>query len=230
MLKEYYREGRINSIWQSLHTTSGQRDVLELYEAIIQRDVTDPATFFEWNSWRAMIALDECRDIKSYMTMDDNLQPVDCARGNVPDILVEFDNYVVAVEVTLSTGRRQYMTETEPVTFHVGKCQHEENKKRKVYGLFIAPKINEHTANYFLQYVSALEVPGYGNVIVVPFDLDRWKDVLCFANSIGHLRSHALGELLASIENAAKNSNNVYEWLNSFPFVINEWKDNIRVA
>ncbi|GAG98749.1 unnamed protein product, partial [marine sediment metagenome] len=120
ILREYYREGKENLLWRYLHKPSGQKDVLELYEAIIQRDVTDPATFFEWNSWRAMIALDKCKNITPYMTMDDNLQPVHCARGNVPDLVVEFDNYVVAVEVTLTRGRRQYMTETEPVTFHVG--------------------------------------------------------------------------------------------------------------
>ncbi|GAH05409.1 unnamed protein product, partial [marine sediment metagenome] len=56
----------------------------------------------------------------------------------------------------------------------------EEKKKRKVYGLFIAPKINEHAAHYFLQYYSALKVPNYGNVVIIPFDLDKWIDILSF--------------------------------------------------
>jgi len=229
-LRDYYREGRENSMFRFLNTRKGQSEILELYEAIMQRDVTDPPAFFEWNSWRAMIALDKCKAIKSYMTMDDNLQPVDCAKGNVPDILVEFDNYVVAVEVTLTTGRTQYKSETEPVTFHVGKCQYEEKKsrnKRKVYGLFIAPQINKYAAHYFWQYIEKIEVPDFGNVIVIPFDLGKWIDVLCFANSIGRLQTHALGELLSSIEETAKNSSNVDEWLNSFSPAINKWKDKI---
>ncbi|MFC1739134.1 AlwI family type II restriction endonuclease [Planctomycetota bacterium] len=228
---KHYREAKRWSIFQFLHTTGGQRDVLDVYDAITHREVHDPPTFFEWNNWRAMIALDRCTRINAYMMMDDELQPVNCARGNVPDILVEFDKYVVAVEVTLSSGRRQYMTETEPVTFHVGKCQHEENyngNKRKVYGLFIAPKINKHTAQYFLQYIDSLEVPDYGNVTVIPFDLVQWIDILSFANSISCLKTHQLGELLASIEDASKNSSDVDEWLNSFPISINKWKNYVK--
>ena len=165
------------------------------------------------------------------MIMDDEVQPVNCAGGNVPDILVEFDDYLVAVEVTLSSGRRQYATETEPVTFHVGRCQHEEamtGRKRKVYGLFIAPQINIHAANHYMQHIKILEVPGFGHVTVIPFELETWLDVLSFANSIGSLRTHALGRLLGSLENSAKDSSNVEKWLTSFHSSIEEWKSHIH--
>lgn len=229
-LNKYYRKAKRYSITQFLRTPTGQRDVLELYEAIIARDVTDPATFFEWNSWRAMIALDDCKDIKSYMEMDDQLQPVDCARGKVPDILIDFDSYIVAMEVTLSHGRRQYMTETEPVTFHVGKCQHDEKLKgtnRKVYGLFMAPQIDRYAAHFFWQYISKIQVPDYGYVTVVPFDLESWTDILRFANSVGYLRKHSLGRLLGSIANLGKNTGDADEWLNSFPSAIEAWKSYV---
>lgn len=229
-LKKFYRKAKRYSITQFLRTPTGQRDVLELYEAITARDVTDPATFFEWNSWRAMIALDDCKDIISYMKMDDQLQPVDYARGKVPDILIDFDSYIVAMEVTLTHGRRQYMTETEPVTFHVGKCQHDEKSKgtnRKVYGLFVAPQIHRHAAHYFWQYISKIQVPDYGYVTVVPFELDSWTDILRFANSINYLRTHSLGRLLGSIESLGKNASDADEWLNSFPSAIEAWKSYI---
>ena len=229
-LKKLYRKAKRNSITKFLRTPKGQKDVFELYEAIIAKDVTDPSTFFEWNSWRAMIALDDCKDIVSYMKMDDQLQPVDCARGNVPDILIDFDSYIVAMEVTLTHGRRQYFTETEPVTFHVGKCQHDEKSRgtnRKVYGLFVAPQINKHTANYLWQYISRMTVPDYGYVTVVPFNLDVWTDILRFANSFGYLRKHALGRLLGSIESLGKDAGDVEEWLNSFTSAIEAWKSYI---
>jgi len=230
ILRDYYRQIKENSITQLLRTTKGQQDVLELYEAIIEKDVTDPATFFEWNSWRAMIVLDDCTSIKSYMKMDDQMQPVNCAGGNVPDILVEFVDYIVAVEVTLSKGRRQYFTEPEPVTYHVGKCQQREKDSgtnRKVYGLFIAPTIEINAANHFLQHVKILKVPECGNVTVIPFSLEQWIDILSFANSVGYLRSHALGELLGSLENTAMEIDDVHNWLESFPSTINTWKTKV---
>ena len=229
-LTELYRALSGKQMETYLKTPSGQQDVLDFYESIVHYEVADPATFFEWNTWRAMIALDESQEIRPYLKLDDSLQPVDCARGNTADIVAEFKNYAVAIEVTLTSGRRQYMTETEPVTFHVGRCQDEENRKgrkRKVYGLFIAPNISKHTANYFWQYVSKLEVPDYGNVTVVPIDLVTWKDILLFANSIGYLRDHALGDLLAAIEKSATDSNKYDTWLSSIPKLIETWKGQL---
>jgi hypothetical protein len=229
-LRELYRRLAESSITGFLRSPEGQRDVLEFYETIIHREVADPATFFEWNTWRAMIALDDAERIIPYLKMDDTLQPVDCARGNRPDILVEFGDYLLAVEVTLTSGRRQYITETEPVTFHVGKCQHEENiskKGRKVYGLFIAPNIHKHTAHYFHQYIQKMEVPDFGNVTVIPLDLKTWLSVLEFANSIGYVRRHDLGSLLVNIEREGLVAKDGDSWMNAIPEHISVWRDKI---
>jgi len=229
-LIQLYRTLSEKKLVNYLRSARGQQDVLEFYEAIMHKEVADPASFFEWNTWRALIALDESKEIIPNLILDDSLRPIDCARGNCPDMVAKFTSYVVAVEVTLTRGRRQYFTETEPVTFHVGKCQKEENtsgKQRKVYGLFIAPTINKHTANYFLQYVSQLEVPDYGNVTVVPLDLDTWKNILNFASSLGYLRDHALGDLLIAIEQSATTTKNVEAWLDSIPDLIDIWKNQI---
>jgi len=232
-LTELFRDLSERQLVNYLRSPNGQRDVLEFYEAIISREVADPPSFFEWNTWRSLIALDESREVIPYMKLDDSLRPVDCARGNCPDIVAKFSDYIVAIEVTLTFGRRQYMTETEPVTFHVGRCQEEENtkgSKRKVYGLFIAPKINKHTANYFKQYIRLQEVPDFGNVTVVPIDLNMWKDILSFANSLGYLRDHALGELLAAVEKSGITASNVDVWLGSIPELVEIWKGQIAQA
>ncbi len=216
-----------------LKSARGQRDVLDFYDAIINHDVADPPSFFEWNTWRALIALDEAKEVIPNMKLDDRLWPIDCARGNCPDMVVKFANYVVAVEVTMTGGRRQYMTEPEPVTFHVGRCKKEEEdsgSKRRVYGLFIAPTINKHAANHFLQHIRQLEVPDYGNVTVVPIDLNMWKSILSFANSLGYLRDHALGELLAAVESAGTSTKSVDAWLGSIPELVEIWKAQLSVA
>jgi len=232
-LTQVYRNLSEMQLLNYLRSARGQQDVLEFYEAIVHREVADPATFFEWNTWRALLALDESQEIIPYLKLDDSLRPIDCAKGNTPDILAKFKNYVVAVEVTLTSGRRQYITETEPVTFHVGKCQKEENtsgNQRKVFGLFIAPQIHKHAAHYFQQYIKQLEVPDYGHVTVIPLDLATWKDILKFASSLGYLRDHALGELLASIEQSSTTAKNVEAWLVLIPKLIVKWKHQIAAT
>jgi len=232
-LTNLYRTLSEKQLVNYLRSEKGQQDVLEFYDAIIHNEVADPASFFEWNTWRALIAIDESKEIIPNLILDDSLRPIDCARGNCPDMVAKFTDYVVAVEVTLTGGRRQYMTETEPVTFHVGRCQEEERtsgSQRKVYGLFIAPSVNKHAANYFRQYISQLEVPDYGNVTVIPVDLDTWKNILNFASSLGYLRDHALGDLLAAIEQSASTTQNVDGWLASIPELIEIWKGQISTA
>ena len=229
-LRELYRTLTAGTITAFLRSPEGQEDVLDFYEAIKQKDVADPATFFEWNTWRAMIALDDAKEIVPYTKMDDTLQPVDCAPGNRPDAIAEFEDYLVAVEVTLAMGRRQYFTEAEPVTYHVGVCQNEEKshgKGRKVYGLFIAPKIHKNAADHFYKHIQHLEVPDCGNVTVVPIDLNTWIEILEFANSLGYLRNHHLGELLADIEQKGLSSENVESWLETIPLSIITWMDRI---
>jgi hypothetical protein len=179
------------------------------------------------------VAIDEAKKIVPNLKLDDSLQPVDCARGNLSDLVAEFDKYVVAVEVTLSRGRRQYATETEPVTFHVGRYKKHEldsGGSRKVYGLFIAPTIDRNAAQYFHQYVKHLEVPDCGNVTVVPIDLNAWKDIFGFANSLGYLKDHALGELLHSIEESALKAKNGDEWLVAIPGNVSSWKAAIAAV
>lgn len=229
-LRELYRKLTGFTVSGFLRSREGQRDVLDFYETIIQREVADPAAFFEWNTWRALIALDDANKILPYTRMDDTLQPMDCAPGNRPDIIAEFEDYLVVVEVTLALGRRQYFTEAEPVTYHVAKCQEEEKihgNTRKVYGLFIAPKINRNTVDYFYKHIQHLKVPDYGNVTVVPIDLPLWIEILEFANSLGYLRKQLFGSLLADIEREGLRSQNSDSWLETIPLCINTWMDKI---
>jgi hypothetical protein len=121
-------------------------NILTIFNHIQQRNVVDPALFLEWNVWRALASIDDCKEARPNFTIDDDLQPYSPAPGKKADMEIEYnDSFIALIEVTLSTGARQYDTEAEPVTRHVGRFQFEENSKQKprvVYGLFIAPKIN----------------------------------------------------------------------------------------
>ena len=58
------------------------------------------------------------------------------------------EKFVLVVEVTLSSGQRQYESEGAPVFRHVGKCQKEYDKP--VFGIFIAEKLDINMPIEFL--------------------------------------------------------------------------------
>jgi hypothetical protein len=109
--------------------------------------------YFEWIIWRAFLAIDslinqpnECRKFK----IDQDFLPVGTAPGGGPDLIFEFDKFVIVGEVTLTTNSRQEAAEGEPVRRHVANIvDYYESKNKHVYGLFLANKIDSNTAETF---------------------------------------------------------------------------------
>jgi len=70
--------------------------------------------YFEWILWRAFLAINsltnppyEARRFKT----DQDFLPVGCAPGNGPDLIFEFEDFVIVVEVTLTENSRQEAAE-----------------------------------------------------------------------------------------------------------------------
>ncbi len=106
--------------------------------------------YLEWAIWRAFLAIDSlCNppwEARRFQ-IDQNFLPVNCAPGGGPDMVFEFEDAVVVVEVTLTASSRQEAAEGEPVRRHV--AQYMEQSKKPVYGLFIAVTIDSNTAHTF---------------------------------------------------------------------------------
>ncbi|MGD2092753.1 MAG: AlwI family type II restriction endonuclease [Candidatus Aminicenantes bacterium] len=67
-----------------------------------------------------------------------------------PDMIFEFEEYVLVVEVTLTSSSRQEAVEGEPVRRHVADIAEKfEKTDKRVYCLFIARNINSNTAETF---------------------------------------------------------------------------------
>ncbi|OQX73590.1 MAG: hypothetical protein B6D61_12380 [Bacteroidetes bacterium 4484_249] len=109
--------------------------------------------YFEWVLWRAFLAIDsltnkpwEARRFK----IDQDFLPIAPAPGRGPDLIFEFTDFVLVVEVTLTSSSRQEAAEGEPVRRHVAKiAEQHENTGKRVYGLFIALNIDSNTAETF---------------------------------------------------------------------------------
>jgi hypothetical protein len=138
------------------------------FNQILGKSLYDTPLMLEWNTWRAMTMLDG-GNIKANLKFDDFGNPMSTAQGNMADIVCDYEDFGLTVEVTMQGGQKQYETEGEPVTRHLAKVKRETNKP--AYCLFIAPKINEACiAHFYTLYKTNISYYG-GTSTIVPLPL-----------------------------------------------------------
>lgn len=144
-------------------------DINTTFEQLLDNSLYDTPLMLEWNTWRAMTMLDG-GNIKANLKFDDFGNPMSTAQGNMADIVCDYDDFGLTVEVTMQSGQRQYETEGEPVTRHLAKLKRETNKP--AYSLFIAPKINEACIAHFYA-LHKMNISYYGGTsTIVPLPLN----------------------------------------------------------
>lgn len=144
-------------------------DVMATFNDIKSNSLYDAPLMLEWNTWRAMTMLDG-GDIKANLKVDDKGQPMSTAQGNMADIICDYGDFELAVEVTMQSGQKQYEMEGEPVSRHLAKLKKETGKE--AYCLFIAPRINESCIAYFYA-LHTMNIAFYGGQsVIVPLELD----------------------------------------------------------
>lgn len=150
-------------------------DVMTIFDDIKSNTLYDAPLMLEWNTWRAMTMLDG-GEIKANLKIDDKGQPMSTAQGNVADIICEYGEFGLAVEVTMQSGQRQYEMEGEPVSRHLAKFKKDTGKD--AYCLFIAPKINESCIAYFYA-LHTMNIAYYGGQsVIVPLELDVFINMI----------------------------------------------------
>jgi hypothetical protein len=109
--------------------------------------------YFEWIIWRAFLAINSITNMPwdaRKFKIDQDFLPLSHAPAGGPDMIFEYEEFVLVVEVTLSSSSRQEAVEGEPVRRHVAEIAEEfENRDKKVYCLFIAINIDSNTAETF---------------------------------------------------------------------------------
>lgn len=140
---------KINAIYEQVAQIKDCKfydDIQSTYSKIIGNELYDAPLMFEWNTWRAMTMLDG-GDIRANLKFDDFGRPMSLAHGNMADIVCDYKDFMVSVEVTLASGQRQYEMEGEPISRHLGRLK--EISGRPCYCLFVAPRINEACVAHF---------------------------------------------------------------------------------
>ena len=156
-----------------------RKERLKITEDIeIRIPKTETPAYLEWCLWRAFLAIDTLAN-KPYemrrFKIDQDFLPVSTAPGNGPDLIAEFEDYVIVIEVTLSESSRQEAMEGEPVRRHVADLMQQYDKP--VYGLFIANRIDSNTAETFRIGVWYTKDDERLDLHIVPFTLAQFATV-----------------------------------------------------
>jgi hypothetical protein len=143
-------------------------DISTTFDQILDNSLYDTPLMLEWNTWRAMTMLDG-GEIKANLKFDDFGNPMSTAQGNMADLVCDYGDFGVIVEVTMQSGQRQYETEGEPVTRHLAKYKREIEKP--AYCLFIAPNINDACKAHFYA-LHKMNIQYYGGTsTIIPLPL-----------------------------------------------------------
>ncbi len=150
-------------------------EIQDVFTRIENNELYDTSLMLEWNVWRGMTMLDG-GNIKANLKFDDFGKPMATAQGNMADIVCDYDDFNLTVEVTMATGQRQYEMEGEPVSRHLAKIKKETNKPS--YCFFIAPTINEACIAHFYA-LHNMNISYYGGKsIIIPIQLNVFRKMI----------------------------------------------------
>lgn len=140
--------------------------------------------YFEWVIWRAFLAINSLSN-KPWearrFQVDQDFLPTSTAPGNGPDLVFEFADAILVVEVTFTNSSRQEAAEGEPVRRHVAKYAEEQGASGKpVYGLFIAVNIDSNTAHTFRTGDWFKKDDSKINLQIVPIRLDDFLKLFTY--------------------------------------------------
>lgn len=196
-------------------------EIIDTYNEIIADGYYDTPLMLEYNTWRAMTMLDG-GEIKGNFKFDDAGQPLSTAAGNLADIECDYEDFILAVEVTMQRGKRQYESEGEPVARHFGQIKKRTGKE--TYCLFIAPIINKASLAHFFA-LNKMEIAYYGGKTkIIPLDLEQFiKLVDNSYNYKRHPTSQELKFFLDEIILQEEYSANEEEWAEKIQECVENW-------
>jgi hypothetical protein len=157
--------------------------------------------YFEWVLWRAFLAINSLAN-KPYearrFKIDQDFLPVGTAPGNGPDLIFEFHDFVIVVEVTLTANSRQEAAEGEPVRRHVADLvsHYGAQSGKPVYGLFIANRIDSNTAETFRIGVWFTRTDDKMRLDIIPVTLVQFKAFFEALFTSGRVEVGLIRELL----------------------------------
>lgn len=226
--KEYANSqaGKVDEIiaWLQAIPTRG-RATLPNGETVSIPKGEGPA-YLEWAIWRAFLAIDSLCNAPwnaRRFQIDQDFLPVSCAPGGGPDMVFEFEDAIIVVEVTLTASSRQEAAEGEPVRRHV--AQYAEEGGKPVFGLFIAVQIDSNTAHTFRSGDWYLADDNKLSLDIVPLTLASFNEFLASGRHQLSEMPGLLRQLL--IECRAKANQDAPQWKQSINAIVKRIASNL---
>ena len=137
--------------------------------------------------------------------------PLSTAPGNKSDIECTYENFNLNVEVTMSSGNKQYEMESESVARHLGKRKLDTNQDS--YCIFIAPKISDGALAHFYS-LHRIPIKHYGGISrIIPISLEYFIQFLNHAyKNQNKVSSKNILKFLKETSLKAENSTDEIEW------------------
>ena len=208
-------------------------DIINFYDLILTKQILGGEAYYpaylEWNTWRVFLAIDtltnkpyEARNFK----LDDELQPVNHAAGNQPDMVFEYENFVLVTEVTLSVRANQWSSESEPVPRHVAKIQSKFKGQKDVFGVFIAPNIDTNSILTFFNNRQYSIDDDIIEMTIVSLSVDQMKWLLGIFKQ-KRFSTQDMKRLFETIKSEIPSSKNAIEWGKKIPVLMNDWAQKL---
>lgn len=195
--------------------------IIEVFEQIRNKEIPDPPLFLEWNVWRALVMLNYANRIVGNFIMDIDGMPLNYAPGNQPDIELEFEDFGIITEVTMSSGNTQYNMEGESVPRHFGKAR--ESLGKEMYCLFIAPKISEGAlAHYFNLNRMNTKLYG-GKTKIIPLSIEQFVEFVKVGVEKGFNNPKILKDWLENQWDTNQSCEDEQVWYSSIQESILKW-------
>ncbi len=171
-LREKIKHQNIEIKKKELKSYKELPQIIEVFDQIKKREIPDQPLFLEWNVWRAMVMLNYALRVDGNFVMDIDGMPLNYAPGKQPDIEIEYDDFGLIMEVTMSKGHTQFKMESESVPRHFGRAKAQLNKE--MYCIFIAPKISEGALSHYFN-LNRLNTKLYGGKTkIIPMTIEQF--------------------------------------------------------
>lgn len=206
-----------------LRTYSQYDDIIDMFSKLMsKRPPVDGPLLLEWNVWRAFAMLDD-GTIEGNFKVDDEGMPLMTASGNKADIECRYNNFNSIVEVTLSTGQKQYEMEGEPVARHLAQFK-KDNPTGDSFCIFVAKIINEATLAHFYM-LHKVPISYYGGISkIIPLDIETLINMLSVANfSSQKPNSSKLYNFLKAASDAANTAPDEFQWFTEIKRLSSVW-------
>lgn len=208
--------GQIDEILAYLEILDTKKKQISFGDDVLTIPREEQPAYFEWLLWRVILALDGLvvppKDVRRFK-IDQDFLPIGTASGGGPDVIAEYEDAVLVVEVTLTENSRQEAAEGEPVRRHVADVLEEfEPDGKAVYGLFIARRIDTNTAQTFKMGIWYRKNDEKVTLDVVPLTLGQLRSVLRHGVATGNLTPALLIDVIELCVQARQDVDEAPQW------------------